>query len=126
MTFYRHSPKIRKPQSPPIPIFVQNKSNKKHPFSRGTIDYKNVVLLRQFLTIQGKIVPRRVKRLTAKQQRHIAKAIKNARIAGFLPFVNKSEPPRPWNQKKAFRTTKQRLARKPINRPNQQKVLGPR
>lgn len=58
----------------------------------GTIDYKNVVLLRKFISADGKILPRRVSRLNAKQQRYIANAIKNARMVGLLPFINYSSP----------------------------------
>lgn len=56
------------------------------------IDYKNLVLLRNFITFQGKIVPRRVSKLSAKQQRYMSRAIKNARIMGLLPFINKQRP----------------------------------
>ncbi len=56
---------------------------------QNTIDYKNILLLRKFITIEGKILPRRLTSLTAKQHRAIAKAIKNARMMGLLPFVNK-------------------------------------
>lgn len=51
------------------------------------IDYKNVELLRRFITEQGKILPRRVNGLTAKQQRAMTKAIKQGRILGLLPFI---------------------------------------
>lgn len=60
--------------------------------SRATIDYKNVVLLRKLITGQGKILPRHITQLTAKQERYAAKAIKSARILGLLPFINKSRP----------------------------------
>jgi small subunit ribosomal protein S18 len=53
------------------------------------IDYKNVDLLRQFLTEEGKILPRRMTGLTAKQQRGISKAIKQARIMALLEFIHK-------------------------------------
>ena len=53
------------------------------------IDYKNTDLLRKFITEQGKILPRRVTRLTAKQQRAVTRSIKQARVLGSLPFVNK-------------------------------------
>nr|YP_009145464.1 ribosomal protein S18 [Monomorphina parapyrum]AKL78937.1 ribosomal protein S18 [Monomorphina parapyrum] len=53
------------------------------------IDYKNVYLLRKFITIQGKILPRRMTKLTSKQHRSIMKSIKNSRILGLLPFINK-------------------------------------
>ena len=55
----------------------------------GKIDYKNVVLLRKFITFEGKIVPRRLSKLSTKQQRYMSRAIKNARIMGLLPFINK-------------------------------------
>lgn len=51
------------------------------------LNYKNTLLLRKSISIQGKILPRRLTRLTSKKQRYLAKAIKNARIMGFLPFV---------------------------------------
>lgn len=53
------------------------------------IDYKNVDLLRQFLTEEGKILPRRMTGLTAKQQRGVSKAIKQARIMALLEFIHK-------------------------------------
>lgn len=52
------------------------------------IDYKNVDLLRKFITERGKVLPRRVTGLTAKQQRDLTTAIKRARILALLPFVN--------------------------------------
>lgn len=60
--------------------------------SRATIDYKNVLLLRSLITAEGKILPRRINKLTAKQQRSVQKAIKSARIMGLVPFINKSRP----------------------------------
>lgn len=53
------------------------------------IDYKDVDLLRKFVTERGKILPRRITGLTAKQQRDLTQAIKRARILALLPFVNK-------------------------------------
>lgn len=53
------------------------------------IDYKDVELLRKFITERGKILPRRITGLTAQQQRSLTKAIKRARIVALLPFVNK-------------------------------------
>ncbi|MBW4514878.1 MAG: 30S ribosomal protein S18 [Timaviella obliquedivisa GSE-PSE-MK23-08B] len=52
------------------------------------IDYKDVDLLRKFITERGKILPRRITGLTAKQQRDLTEAIKRARILALLPFVN--------------------------------------
>ncbi len=52
------------------------------------IDYKDVDLLRKFVTERGKILPRRITGLTAKQQRDLTTAIKRARILALLPYVN--------------------------------------
>ncbi|MEM9923918.1 MAG: 30S ribosomal protein S18 [Rivularia sp. (in: cyanobacteria)] len=52
------------------------------------IDYKDVDLLRKFITERGKILPRRITGLTAQQQRALTASIKRARILALLPFVN--------------------------------------
>nr|YP_008378805.1 ribosomal protein S18 [Najas flexilis]AFY64160.1 ribosomal protein S18 [Najas flexilis] len=82
------------------PLFHKSKRTKRKPFFRSRrhrrlpairsgdpIDYRNVNLLNQFISEQGKILSRRVKRLTLKQQRLISIAIKQARILSFLPFI---------------------------------------
>ena len=51
------------------------------------IDYKDIDLLKLFITEQGKILPRRATGVTVQQQRKLAKAIKRARILALLPFV---------------------------------------
>jgi small subunit ribosomal protein S18 len=51
------------------------------------IDYKDIDLLKQFVTEQGKILPRRATGVTVQQQRKLAKAIKRARILSLLAFV---------------------------------------
>nr|YP_009501164.1 ribosomal protein S18 [Passiflora ligularis]AXB37731.1 ribosomal protein S18 [Passiflora ligularis] len=52
------------------------------------IDYTNVSFISRFISEQGKILSRRVNRLTLKQQRLITLAIKQARILSLLPFLN--------------------------------------
>jgi small subunit ribosomal protein S18 len=52
------------------------------------IDYKDVELLRKFVTERGKILPRRITGLTAKQQRDLTLAIKRSRQIALMPFVN--------------------------------------
>ena len=52
------------------------------------LDYKDIDLLRKFITDQGKILPRRSTGLTAKQQKKLTKSIKRARILALLPFLN--------------------------------------
>lgn len=48
-------------------------------FPIEAIDYKNVNLLKQFVTEQGRILPRKYTGLPAHYQRRLAKAIKRAR-----------------------------------------------
>lgn len=48
-------------------------------------DYKDVEMLSQFTSPGGKIVPARVSRLNAKQQRALASAVKRARQLALLP-----------------------------------------
>jgi small subunit ribosomal protein S18 len=49
------------------------------------VDYKDVAVLRTFLSERGKIRSRRVTGLTPQQQRQVAIAIKNAREMALLP-----------------------------------------
>jgi small subunit ribosomal protein S18 len=50
------------------------------------MNYQNVASLQQFISEQGKILPRRMTRLSAKEQRAMTKAIKKARVMGLLYF----------------------------------------
>nr|YP_011027135.1 ribosomal protein S18 [Sedum hispanicum]WQN01384.1 ribosomal protein S18 [Sedum hispanicum] len=56
--------------------------------SGDRIDYRNMSLISRFISEQGKILSRRVNKLTLKQQRLITTAIKQARILSLLPFLN--------------------------------------
>ncbi len=53
------------------------------------IDYKDVRLLRRYISERGKIVPSRITAVSAKPQRDLARAIKRARFLGLLPFLVK-------------------------------------
>ncbi|MGN6404232.1 30S ribosomal protein S18, partial [Sinomonas sp.] len=48
--------------------------------------YKDVALLRKFISDRGKIRARRVTGVTVQEQRKIAQAIKNAREVALLPY----------------------------------------
>jgi small subunit ribosomal protein S18 len=48
-------------------------------FTEDAIDYKNVNLLKQFVTDQGRILPRKYTGLPAHYQRRVNSAIKRAR-----------------------------------------------
>jgi small subunit ribosomal protein S18 len=51
------------------------------------IDYKDVPLLRQYITNRGKIKPRRKSGVCARHQRRLAIAIKRARHVALLPYT---------------------------------------
>ena len=51
------------------------------------IDYKDVQLLRKFMTDRGKIKPRRVTGACTQHQHDIAVAIKRARVMALLPYT---------------------------------------
>lgn len=50
------------------------------------VDYKDVGLLRGFISDRGKIRSRRITGLTPQQQRSVTRAIKNAREMALLPY----------------------------------------
>jgi small subunit ribosomal protein S18 len=51
------------------------------------IDYKDVAILKQFLDSSARMMSKRKTKLSAKNQKHLATAVKRARIMGLLPFV---------------------------------------
>jgi small subunit ribosomal protein S18 len=53
------------------------------------IDYKDTDTLRRFITDRGKIIPRRITGVSAKFQRQLVTAIKQARYMCLLPFFSK-------------------------------------
>ncbi|BDQ04734.1 MAG: hypothetical protein KatS3mg084_0252 [Candidatus Dojkabacteria bacterium] len=53
------------------------------------IDYKNVELLKNYISRRSKILPRSKTGFSAKLQRKLTKAVKRARILALLPFVSR-------------------------------------
>ena len=51
------------------------------------VDYKDIALLRKFMSDRGKIRSRRVTGLSPKRQREVSMAIKNAREMALLPYT---------------------------------------
>lgn len=58
------------------------------PIKVGVVDYKDVNLLRKFVSERGKIRARRVTGLSVQEQRKIAIAIKNAREVALMPYAS--------------------------------------
>jgi small subunit ribosomal protein S18 len=52
------------------------------------VDWKDVEFLRQFIPERGKIMPRRISGISAKDLRRVATAIKRARSLALIPFVS--------------------------------------
>nr|WP_228046231.1 30S ribosomal protein S18 [Saccharopolyspora sp. HNM0983] len=50
------------------------------------VDWKDIEVLRKFVSDRGKIRSRKVTGLTAQQQREVATAIRNAREMALLPY----------------------------------------
>jgi small subunit ribosomal protein S18 len=50
------------------------------------VDYKDIELLQRFVTPDGKISPRSATGTSAKYQRELARAVKNARFMGLLQY----------------------------------------
>ena len=61
-----------------ICIFCENKDQK--------INYKEIKILRKFITEQGKIIPGHVTGVCSKHQRHLSRAIKLARNIALLSY----------------------------------------
>ncbi|TXI94211.1 MAG: 30S ribosomal protein S18 [Neisseriales bacterium] len=52
------------------------------------IDYKDVELLKSYITETGKIIPSRITGTSAKFQRMLSEAIKRARFLSLLPYCD--------------------------------------
>lgn len=52
------------------------------------IDYKDIDMLREFVSETGKIVPSRITGTCARYQRQLTTAIKRARFLALLPFCD--------------------------------------
>ena len=72
-------------------IILKEKPKKATTYNQRIIDYKHCGLLQRYIGLGGKILPRKQTKLTAKEQRYIAKNIKSSRILALLPFVSKEK-----------------------------------
>lgn len=71
--------------------FIKKRSKKKVCYFTKNkikfIDYKDVDLLKKFISSSGRISPRKITGTSAKYQRELARAIKNARYMALLPYI---------------------------------------
>ena len=81
--------KVKQSNFAKLSIFQPNKYNfkRKCPLSvRGApkVDYKNIKLLRRYISENGKILPSRITNVSQKKQRELALSIKRARNLALL------------------------------------------
>ena len=72
-------PPVRKPKKKQNPLKTAGVEK---------VDYKDVNVLRKFISDRGKIRARRVTGLSVQEQRKVAIAIKNARELALLPYAS--------------------------------------
>ena len=71
--------------------------NRRKKFCRFTvegtdiIDYKNIQVLKNYITETGKIVPSRITGTRLRYQRLVSTAIKHARFLALLPYCDRHE-----------------------------------
>ncbi len=68
---------------------ARNKKNDRLNKENINVDYKEIEVLKSYLTEAGKIVPGRVTGTTVQNQRKIARAIKQARFLALIPYTDK-------------------------------------
>ncbi len=55
------------------------------------VDYKDIAILKDFITETGKIIPSRVTGTKARYQRQLTTAIKRARYLALLPYTDQHD-----------------------------------
>ena len=74
------------------------------------IDYKNVDVLKRFVTDRGKVIPRRISGATAKQQRLITMSVKRARFLALIPFSVSHKQERSFLEQYSYSSYDSRMA----------------
>jgi len=75
----------RRPQRRPQRRYSRRRQRQSVP---AYVDWKDVDFLERFIPERGKIMPRRISGISAKDQRRVARAIKRARVMALIPYVS--------------------------------------
>lgn len=67
---------------------MQHREKEIEKIDKKDINYKNIEVLKQFISETGSIIPARVSRLASNDQRKLSKAIKRARFLALLPYCD--------------------------------------
>lgn len=81
------SSRKQRPSRPPRRQFRRYNRGRQRQSVPAYVDWKDVDYLHRFVPERGKILPRRISGVSAKDQRRIARAIKRARVMALLPYV---------------------------------------
>lgn len=71
--------------------FRRKKMNRFASEGADEIDYKDINVLKNYITETGKIVPSRITGVQTKFQRQLAKAIKHTRFLALLPYCDRHQ-----------------------------------
>ena len=72
---------------PPEYVGVRGRGRRREGPPIVRLNYKDVATLSRFLNDQGKILPKRTTRVTARFQRELGTAVKRARFLALLPYI---------------------------------------